>query len=226
MTRTHNILIEVVDDGVGIAPELQPKIFDAFEQGGRAVTSKHGGLGLGLAISKRVIDLHGGTISVTSLGRRARRDVHDQIESHGDVVVERAGPTPPDSMRVSLRGRIYFWWKTTRIPHTCSLACWSGPVTRSSTPRRWTRPRSCRNFTFDLVISDVGLPDGSGLDLMSRLRERYSLSGIALSGFGMDEDRAASEAAGFAEHLTKPVDVERLRNAIERLMTDNHLATR
>ena len=82
------------------------------------------------------------------------------------------------------------------------------------------------NCTFDLVISDVGLPDGSGLDLMSRLRERHGLSGIALSGFGMDEDRAASAAAGFAEHFTKPVDVERLRNAIERMMTSNHLATR
>ena len=71
---------------------------------------------------------------------------------------------------------------------------------------------------FDLVISDVGLPDGSGLDLMRGLRETQGLSGIALSGFGTDDDVAASTAAGFAEHLTKPVDWERLRSAIERLM--------
>ena len=75
------------------------------------------------------------------------------------------------------------------------------------------------NYKFDLVISDVGLPDESGLDLMNRLREEYGLSGIALSGFGMDEDCAASEAAGFAEHLTKPVDLEQLRNTIERLIS-------
>jgi CheY-like chemotaxis protein len=77
---------------------------------------------------------------------------------------------------------------------------------------------------FDLVISDVGLPDGSGLDLMRSLREKYGLRGIALSGYGMDEDRAASSAAGFAEHLTKPVDVERLRGVIERLVREKECA--
>jgi DNA-binding response OmpR family regulator len=70
---------------------------------------------------------------------------------------------------------------------------------------------------FDLVISDLGLPDGSGLDLMGQLSETWSLPGIALSGFGTDDDVAASNAAGFAEHITKPVDWERLRSAIERL---------
>jgi DNA-binding response OmpR family regulator len=70
---------------------------------------------------------------------------------------------------------------------------------------------------FDLVISDLGLPDGSGLDLMRHLRETHGLSGIALSGFGSDDDVTASKAAGFAEHVTKPVDWERLRSAIERL---------
>ena len=67
---------------------------------------------------------------------------------------------------------------------------------------------------FDLVISDIGLPDGNGLDLMRSLRETHGLFGIALSGFGTEEDLAASKAAGFVTHLTKPVDLERLRSAI------------
>jgi DNA-binding response OmpR family regulator len=79
---------------------------------------------------------------------------------------------------------------------------------------------------FDLVISDVGLPDGSGLDLMRDLRETQGLTGIALSGFGTDDDMAASTAAGFAEHLIKPVDWERLRSAIERLTAAKKPATR
>ena len=70
---------------------------------------------------------------------------------------------------------------------------------------------------FDLLISDVGLPDGSGLELMKALRETQGLSGIALSGFGTDDDVAASRAAGFVAHLTKPVDWDRLRSEIERL---------
>jgi CheY-like chemotaxis protein len=71
---------------------------------------------------------------------------------------------------------------------------------------------------FDLVISDLGLPDGSGLELMRKLRAKHGLPGIALSGYGMDEDRAASKAAGFLEHFIKPVDSERLRMAIARLV--------
>jgi CheY-like chemotaxis protein len=71
---------------------------------------------------------------------------------------------------------------------------------------------------FDLVVSDVGLPDGTGLDLMRQLYHTQGLSGIALSGFGTDEDLAASKAAGFAEHLTKPVDWERLRDAIAQII--------
>ena len=66
--RTHQIVIEITDNGVGIDPEMIPKIFDAFEQGGRIVTSKYGGLGLGLAVSKRVVDLHHGTITARSAG--------------------------------------------------------------------------------------------------------------------------------------------------------------
>lgn len=72
--------------------------------------------------------------------------------------------------------------------------------------------------TFDLVISDVGLHDGSGLELMLFLQSTYGLSGIALSGFGTDEDLNASSAAGFAEHLTKPIDWPVLRAAIDRLL--------
>src|SRR5205823_4525243 len=65
----HQINVEIQDSGLGIEPELQPVIFNAFEQGGPAVTSKFGGLGLGLAVSKRIIDLHQGSISVQSAGR-------------------------------------------------------------------------------------------------------------------------------------------------------------
>ena len=79
---------------------------------------------------------------------------------------------------------------------------------------------------FDLVISDLGLPDGSGLDLMRQLRETWHLPGIALSGFGSEDDVAASTAAGFTEHITKPVDWERLRRAIERLTPAKDSAAR
>src|SRR5205085_9897354 len=79
---------------------------------------------------------------------------------------------------------------------------------------------------FDLLISDLGLPDGSGLDLMKTLRDAHGLKGIDLRGFGTDDDVAASTAAGFAAHLTKPIDWDRLRAEINRLMPAKHSAAR
>ena len=78
---------------------------------------------------------------------------------------------------------------------------------------------------FDLVISDLGLPDGSGLDLMRHLRDRHGLRGIALSGFGMEEDLAQSKAAGFTEHLVKPISFDKLELSIHRVMRDGGLET-
>jgi CheY-like chemotaxis protein len=71
---------------------------------------------------------------------------------------------------------------------------------------------------FDLLISDIGLPDRTGYELMSELRKTKGLRGIALSGFGMDADVAKSHDAGFAEHLTKPINLDRLEDAIRRLL--------
>jgi CheY-like chemotaxis protein len=71
---------------------------------------------------------------------------------------------------------------------------------------------------FQLLISDLGLPDGNGLELMRELQTSQPLLGIALSGYGMERDVAAAKQAGFAEHITKPVDWERLRHAVERLL--------
>jgi len=72
------------------------------------------------------------------------------------------------------------------------------------------------NQEFDLVISDIGLPDGNGIDLMNELTRDYGLRGIALSGYGMDEDLARTKNAGFIAHLVKPVDVDRLNRVLEQ----------
>jgi CheY-like chemotaxis protein len=71
---------------------------------------------------------------------------------------------------------------------------------------------------FDLLISDIGLPDRSGFDLMRELRNSKGLRGIALSGFGMEHDVSKARAAGFSEHLTKPINFERLEEAIQNLL--------
>jgi PAS domain S-box-containing protein len=215
--EAHQIVIEVADSGIGIDPKLMPRIFDAFEQGGGMITSRYGGLGLGLAISKRVVDLHHGTITARSEGpgRGATFTVIlNAMETsllEGPVLFLESEPPPLRHIQVlfvedhedtaRVLGRIL---KNSGfdVSHAGTVA---GALGLAASRR------------FDLLVSDLGLPDGSGLELMKTLRETQGLTGIALSGFGSEEDVAASHAAGFAAHLTKPVDWERLRSEIDRL---------
>jgi CheY-like chemotaxis protein len=72
---------------------------------------------------------------------------------------------------------------------------------------------------FDVVVSDLGLPDGTGYDLMRQLRDRHGIKGIALSGYGMDQDQRRSREAGFLDHVIKPVDVSQLEAVIRRIVS-------
>lgn len=216
--EAHELIVEIADTGIGIEPELLPRIFDAFEQGGRSVTSQYGGLGLGLAITKRVVDLHGGSIVAASAGAgqgaRFTVTLKAMETSLLDLpVVFLPSETPPTANAQILLVEDHE--DTARVlrrilEHAGYGVSHAGTVAAALDLARIT--------PFDLVISDVGLPDGTGLNLMRSLHERHALSGIALSGFGTVEDVAASSAAGFAEHLTKPVDWPQLRVAIERLL--------
>jgi PAS domain S-box-containing protein len=221
--RTHNdsghhVIVEIQDTGVGIDPEVQPRIFDAFEQGGAAVTSRFGGLGLGLAVSKRIIDLHNGNISAQSAGPHQGATFTIVLRAMETSLLDGPVYYVQDVTPKTTQGRILL------VEDHSDTAC----VLLRLLERSGYEVGHANNLAdaeqlaeqrdFDLVISDLGLPDGSGLDLMRRLREKHALPGIALSGYGMDEDQAASRAAGFAEHFTKPVDSERLRVAVARLV--------
>ncbi len=213
------ILIEVADTGIGIAPDLLPRIFDAFEQGGRMMTSQYGGLGLGLAISKRVIDLHGGSIAAQSAGAGKGATFTLRLKPMETSLLE--GPAvffPTEAAAGSAEVLLVEDHEDTarvlrRILENAGYGV--AHAASVSAAREVARKRQ-----FDIVVSDVGLPDGSGLELMKMLRTEHGLAGIALSGFGTEDDRAASYSAGFAEHLTKPVDWPQLHSAIGRLLAE------
>jgi nitrogen-specific signal transduction histidine kinase/CheY-like chemotaxis protein len=215
--EAHQIIIEIRDSGIGIEESLMPRIFDAFEQGGGTVTSKYGGLGLGLAICKRVIDLHQGTIEAQSEGKGRGAKFTVTLNAMETSLLE--GPV------------LFLESEAPRIKHVHILlvedhedtARVLGRILRNagfdlSHAGTMAEARAlAATRRFDLLVSDLGLPDGSGLDLMRALRDAQAIKGIALSGFGTDEDVAASNAAGFSAHLTKPVDWERLKVEIEKL---------
>src|SRR5437763_8306400 len=165
-----------------------PRIFDAFEQGGGTVTSQYGGLGLGLAICKRVIDLHRGTIEAQSggKGRGAKFTVTlNAMETsmlEGPVLFLESEPLRMKHVQILF---VEDHEDTARVLGRI-LRNAGFDVSHAGTVEAAHTLAASRRF--DLLISDLGLPDGSGLELMKTLRETQGLKGIALSGFGTDED--------------------------------------
>src|SRR5438477_10281952 len=199
----HYIIIDFTDTGIGINSELQPRIFEPFEQGGKGMTNRYGGLGLGLAISKRVIDLHGGKISVHSEGQGKGATFTIKLKAMETSLLEgpvypldRDGIDQPNADILLVEDHEDTARALRRMLENAGYQVGYASTLASAGDRAAKR-------RFQLVISDLGLPDGSGLDLMNQLRHSGQVNGIALSGFGSEGDVAAAKAAGFTAHFTK-----------------------
>lgn len=220
--RTRNatpetIEISVLDTGAGIEASVIPGIFNAFEQAPRE-GQKQSGLGLGLAISKNLAELHQGSLKAKSDGKdkgaefiltlpvlqladvRIDRDTRTAariengleillVEDHADTALVMKSALEMEGSRVV-------------VAHDVMTALDAG-----------------RKEHFDLLVSDIGLPDGSGIDIIKALSVRNKLKGIALTGFGMEDDVRRCLEAGFAAHLTKPVDLNALQEMIRKIVT-------
>lgn len=222
---TRPLLIEVADSGIGIEPAALEKIFLPFEQAGRSGDHRFGGLGLGLAIARAIVSAHGGKISATSGG--AGRGSTFSVELAAGPTPARAAnpasPTHPSAPTATPSANGVAPLRLLLIDdHEATLHVLKRLLTRRghqvvTANSVATALTAAATNTFDLVISDVGLPDGTGLDLMAQLRDRHGLRGIALTGYGMENDIAQSKAAGFIGHLTKPVDYTQLQKLIATL---------
>jgi PAS domain S-box-containing protein len=218
VTRTPEpgrIEISVIDPGIGIAPEDLPRLFNAFEQGNPEITRTFGGLGLGLAICKALVDQHGGTLVGVSPGRgQGARFTVGLATVAPPAAAEPAGIAARPAEAPALRLLVVEDNEATLQVMTALLEL-AGHDVRPAADLRTAR-QLAESHAFDLVVSDLGLPDGNGFDLMRELRDRYGLQGIAVSGFGMEEDLRRSHESGFREHLVKPVDIDKLKAAIAR----------
>ena len=213
------LVVRVTDNGIGLSQSDLARIFSAFSQGDH----RFGGLGLGLAISRQLLEKHGGEIRAVSGGPRQGSTFEVDLPLAREPVLpivaaprlEAAGEGAPPRREGPRLRRV--------------LLIEDHAATRSSLAQLLTRrgftvtTAACaaearalvEQQTFDLVISDLGLPDGDGCLLWPELAAKQPhLVGIALSGYGMESDIARSKACGFAEHLTKPVNIKLLDRVI------------
>ncbi len=221
-----HLALEISDSGIGIAPESIERIFLPFEQAG-AFSAEHriGGLGLGLSIVKAIVDLHGGTIRAASDGLGQGSSFSLELPTTEPAPESTAGSAAPPAGDAGASPRV----RAARLrlllveDHQSTLDVLERLLTRAghsvTTAMSLASARKLAGSeSFDAVISDLGLPDGTGYELMETLRAAHGLRGIALSGYGMDDDLRRSEEAGFSAHLTKPIDFAQLERALNDLM--------
>jgi PAS domain S-box-containing protein len=216
------LTIEFEDTGIGIEPEVLRRIFDPFEQGDEDLRGRSGGLGLGLAISRSLAAALGGRLTASSPGR-----------GHGSTfrleLVTVLAPVSAKPPRAGGRPSV----SLARTPDRRSLRIllvednrdtlrYLAIVLRQRGYQVVTADRLSTALTavkeaetpFDLLLSDIELPDGDGLNLMREIKAHGRMAGVAMSGFGSEEDLRQSREAGFFDHLTKPIDLNRLDEAI------------
>jgi signal transduction histidine kinase len=221
----EKILVRITDTGIGIEPEKIEKIFNAFEQGQTSITRRFGGLGLGLAISQALIDAHGGQIRVESPGKDRGATFSVELKTvptpaggDGERAGERRAGESERDAAVPRHRRVLVVddHRDTCIGMKRMLERRGYEVTVVYSGEQ--AAEKVRTEDFDLLISDIGLPDCSGYDLMREVRSSKPLPGIALTGFGTEHDVNEARAAGFSEHLTKPINFEQLEKAIQNLL--------
>jgi CheY-like chemotaxis protein len=207
-----DVQVSVRDDGVGISPEFRPHVFEMFAQADCRTERLHAGLGIGLALTRHLVELHGGHISVRSEGEGSGSEftvclpvpplaVMGQAAAHGS-----AAASPVEARRILVVDDHHDGADTMREMLTLLgndvQVAYDGP----------SAIELFRSYRPTVVLLDVGLPGMSGLSVAERLRalHGHSFRLIALTGHGRDEDRAATRAAGFDAHLVKPVRLDEL----------------
>ena len=217
------ISVQVTDTGIGMTTEEISRIFEPFAQGdhGSAGGShRFGGLGLGLAISRKLMELQCGRIGASSPGRdqgatfcvELRLATGENVAGPPSVPKPQPVSTIHSARALGIRILLVEDHEPTRkaLAHLLERRHYEVQVAASITEARGLAEHN----TFHLLISDIGLPDGNGNDLMSELRAKYNLQGIALTGYGMEQDILRARNAGFGAHLIKPVRAQSLDEAL------------
>lgn len=211
--------LRCIDDGIGIAPASQRRIFSAFEQADGEVSRQFGGLGLGLAIAQGLVSEHGGTLGVESAGPGLGSTFTLELDTLDAAALPGAPPpaepAAPAGASTPVRMLLVEDNEDAAFAMTLSFEFLGYQVTHAPTLGRALA--AARAERFDVVVTDLGLPDGNGIELGQAIGATVPV--IALSGFGSAEDVRKTAAAGFAEHLVKPADPEDIHATVMKVLS-------
>ena len=219
--------IQISDTGIGISPEFLPFIFERFRQADSTTTRSHSGLGLGLAIVRQLVELHGGTIEATSPGEGlgSTFTVQLPLQERGLLTRDKEDFAAPNSQSpISLKGlRILVVddEADAREFLTTAITQYGGNVLAVASTREALE--ALEQFQPNVLVSDIGMPLEDGYSLIRQVRSRLAKRGqqlpaLALSAYSTETDSKRAIAAGFHQHLAKPVDPTELVEAIAKLL--------
>ena len=212
---SRTIRLSVQDNGRGIDPESLERIFQPFEQGDWDTAKSRAGLGLGLTIARTIAESHHGTLTANSAGVGQGAIFVFELP----LAEQQDGSRVPTSTEARVDvGRLIKPRILLVEDHTDTLRALASLLRKAGYPVETAenvRQAEPLLVNAEVLVSDIGLPDGSGCDLMLRFKEHGGTHGIAISGFSQKEDIARSEGVGFARHLTKPIDIDVLKAALQ-----------
>jgi CheY-like chemotaxis protein len=219
--------LRVQDNGCGLDPASMQRVFQPFEQLNRKPSNAHGGLGLGLTIAKTLAEAHGGSLSADSAGAgqgatftlalplaEETEQAEDASPVDEALLAETAPPAGEAPAPAPKRNVLLVDDHEDTLRTIALLLRRAGYEVETARGVKEAEPLLARA---ELLISDIGLPDGDGWELMMRFKARGGEAGIAISGFGQEEDIKRSQRAGFARHLVKPINIEVLRAEMRAL---------
>ena len=205
------LALSVTDDGIGMEPELTESAFDLFAQGKRSADRSQGGLGLGLALVRNLVELHGGTVGCASPGPGRGSTFTVTLPLAAQPAQADAGPDAAPASGARLKLMVVDDNVDAAETLAMLLEAAGHAVTVEHDSRRALE--RARLAPPDAFLLDIGLPEMDGKELARRLRAQPETAGsvlIAVSGYGQEQDRRAAMEAGFTHHLVKPVEFERL----------------
>jgi CheY-like chemotaxis protein len=218
-------VLRVRDTGAGLGPEVLPKVFEMFFQEGRSIDRSEGGLGLGLALVRSLVELHGGTVSAHSEGRGRGSEfvVHLPLAAPcAPAVATRAQAPSEEPPRLEARGvRLLVVDDNRAAARTLTMLLELEGFVTCMAHDGAAGLEAARAFRPQVALLDIGLPVMDGYALAGRLRQEPGLEGlklVALTGYGQDSDRRRAQAAGFDRHLVKPVRPEVLLSLLRELV--------